>query len=307
MAAGGVDNPKLLLSSRKRTPDGIGNQFDLVGRYFMEHPRLARGHVEWRDMDHLPLFKRVRLGDGASRIAFALSEETIRTEELLNCMALLTPSNVLAASETRRSLAIIRDRLRGDLESYDEPALSHVAALLARPLESARFGIALTRGKEAMRVHRVSLTVEQEPRPSSRVSLSQSLDAFGFPVPSLHWDLGDLEVRTMRALQEAMNGDLQDVGFGKVVGLLGDEVPRRRLRGEWHQMGTTRMGHTPRSGVVDPQGKVHGIANLFMAGGSVFPTVGYANPTLTIVALSLRLARHLGKALEGGPALGSFW
>ena len=60
-----------------------------------------------------------------------------------------------------------------------------------------------------------------------------------------------------------------------------------------HNMGTTRMNENPRLGVVDPNCKVHGISNLFMAGGSVFPTGGFANPTLTLIALAIRLADHL--------------
>ncbi len=60
-------------------------------------------------------------------------------------------------------------------------------------------------------------------------------------------------------------------------------------------MGTTRMGHDPSTSVVDRDGRVHGMANLYVAGSSVFPAAGYANPTLTIVALALRLADHLAE------------
>jgi choline dehydrogenase-like flavoprotein len=60
-----------------------------------------------------------------------------------------------------------------------------------------------------------------------------------------------------------------------------------------HHLGTTRMHAEERHGVVDADGRVHGLANLFVAGGSVFPTSGFVNPTLTIVALALRLGAHL--------------
>jgi choline dehydrogenase-like flavoprotein len=65
----------------------------------------------------------------------------------------------------------------------------------------------------------------------------------------------------------------------------------------WHHMGTTRMADDPRRGVVDVACRVHGIRNLYVAGSSVFPTSGFASPTLTIVALALRLADHLKLAL----------
>jgi choline dehydrogenase-like flavoprotein len=65
------------------------------------------------------------------------------------------------------------------------------------------------------------------------------------------------------------------------------------LKGCWHHMGTTRMHADPRQGVVDAQCRVHGIENLFIAGSSVFPTCGADMPTITIVALALRLAEHI--------------
>jgi choline dehydrogenase-like flavoprotein len=64
-----------------------------------------------------------------------------------------------------------------------------------------------------------------------------------------------------------------------------------------HTMGTTRMGNDPASSVVDENCRVHGFGNLFLAGSSVFTTGGYANPTLTIVALAMRLGDHLGDQL----------
>jgi choline dehydrogenase-like flavoprotein len=111
----------------------------------------------------------------------------------------------------------------------------------------------------------------------------------------------------MRVLQESLDAALRRQGLGRVEGLLGDEHPPRALRGEWHQMGTTRMATDPRQGVVDADCRVHGLSNLYVAGASVFPTVGYANPTLTIVALSYRLAAHLKRELESLPSLGPIW
>ena len=74
----------------------------------------------------------------------------------------------------------------------------------------------------------------------------------------------------------------------------------RRILNAHHHAGTTRMHEDPRGGVVDQDLRVHGLENLFVAGGSVFPRAGWANPTLTIVALSLRLADHLSLLLTGG-------
>ena len=72
----------------------------------------------------------------------------------------------------------------------------------------------------------------------------------------------------------------------------------RRFNSPHHFMGTTWMHDNPRNGVVDADCRVHGVPNLFIAGSSVFPTGGFANPTLTIVALALRLATHLESELQ---------
>lgn len=78
-----------------------------------------------------------------------------------------------------------------------------------------------------------------------------------------------------------------------------------KLRDMYHHIGTTRMSHSPREGAVDPDCRVHGVANLYLAGSSVFPTSGYANPTLTIVALALRLADRLKGAIASPRAGGA--
>lgn len=76
---------------------------------------------------------------------------------------------------------------------------------------------------------------------------------------------------------------------------LSSEDVKWHMSGQWHHLGTTRMGLTPDESVVDPDSRVHGIDNLWVTGGSVFPTGGYANPTLTLIALALRLADSLNR------------
>jgi choline dehydrogenase-like flavoprotein len=135
---------------------------------------------------------------------------------------------------------------------------------------------------------------EQSPDPRSRIVLRTERDEFGVPLADLVWHLDDRDKASMARTQELVRQTLDRHGH-QVLG----SQPKRGSRapvtlgGGDHHMGTTRMHESPKEGVVDPDGRVHGLANLFVAGSSVFPTVGYANPTLTIVALSLRLADHL--------------
>jgi choline dehydrogenase-like flavoprotein len=142
----------------------------------------------------------------------------------------------------------------------------------------------------AVRIH-----PEVAPNPDSRVTLASGRDALGLQQARLDWRLSELDRRTIRRGLEVLGEELGRHGLGRLhlapwVLEESFEVPGN---GSYHHVGTTRMSDDRRQGVVDRHGLVHGMANLYIAGSSVFPTCGYANPTLTIVALALRLADWL--------------
>jgi choline dehydrogenase-like flavoprotein len=136
---------------------------------------------------------------------------------------------------------------------------------------------------------------EQAPNPESRVTLGARRDPLGLPVARLDWRMAASDRASVRASQELVSGALQAAGLGRVELLLGDERPPALIEGNYHHLGTTRMHPDPSQGVTDADCRVHGVRNLFVAGSSLFPTYGCSNPTLTIVALALRLADHLKK------------
>jgi choline dehydrogenase-like flavoprotein len=152
----------------------------------------------------------------------------------------------------------------------------------------------------ALPAESASLTtrIDPLPDPDSRVSLGVERDALGMRRAELHWQLGALDrwsaIRTLQILGE----ELGQAGVGRVrVDLHEDGDWPDDLAGGWHHMGTTRMSTDPRRGVVDPDCRVHGMDNLYVAGSSVFPTAGSGTPTMTIVALALRLSDHLRERL----------
>ena len=305
LAAGGIDTPRLMLASRSRSSAGVGNSSGMVGASFMEHPTMRSGVVVPGDKDLPTDFFTFRPGRVGIKGSLAPTEEAMEAHAMLNCMVMLTASDDVRGSELVRSLAMVRDGLRG-ANASGESTLGHLLNALSRPREAVKL---VSRGplyKPRPRL-RISVTVEQAPNPASRVVLSRRTDRFGLPLPALDWRLGDQERHTVRKMQELIDLLLGDRGLGRVERMLGEERPPRRFRGEWHQLGTTRMSSSRRLGVVDPHGRAHDIENLYIAGGSVFPAVGYANPTLTIVALSLRLARRLEKVLARGVSLGPIW
>jgi len=140
----------------------------------------------------------------------------------------------------------------------------------------------------------IVLNLEQRPQPSNRVELSSRKDPFGNALPRLVLRWSEEEQAVLERLR-----DLLAEWFRRAH--LGELLIRRGCPPDLnahHHAGTTRMGASPETGVVDADGRVFGLDNLYVAGASVFPTAGFANPTLTIVALALRLARHLDGGLD---------
>jgi choline dehydrogenase-like flavoprotein len=147
-------------------------------------------------------------------------------------------------------------------------------------------------------VFALNVMSEQEPHPDSRVLLDyRNRDALDLPRAMLDWRVTEDDMRAVSQTLALIGRQIEAAGIGRFHVPLHATLPPKRLKGGYHHMGTTRMHVDPAQGVVDVDCRVHGIENLFIAGSSVFPTGGYANPTLTIVALAVRLADHLAQGL----------
>ena len=143
----------------------------------------------------------------------------------------------------------------------------------------------------------MQVRMEQAPNPNSRVFLSDDKDALGMPRLTLDWQIGEFEKRSILALYEDLSREVGRLGLGRVqmMDWMYEDDPMWPIHqgGGWHHMGTARMHEDPSQGVVDANCKVHGLANLFVAGSATFPTGGTANPTLSVIATTLRLSDHL--------------
>jgi GMC oxidoreductase len=307
LACGGMENARLLLVSRRVQPNGIGNQFDLVGRFFMDHPRTVFGKIRLAEKQTLPLLLAVPLRDGMGQIGIQLSASTQRKERLLNNYLSLerqwSPQTAKAYQSFVHSAKIIlRKGYSGKRFTLSEVKLAKVPELiyllaprelmphfLYRAFKAARRRF----GKPPAELIIVNYC-EQAPNPASRVFLSEERDKLNMNRLILDWKVGAEETRTVVRLQELLDQYLRKNAIGW-LDTNPSELDTMSYTDASHHIGTTRMSEHPRSGVVDANCKVHGVENLFMAGSSVFPTCGYANPTWTIVALALRLAEHLQK------------
>ncbi len=140
---------------------------------------------------------------------------------------------------------------------------------------------------------------EQAPNRDSRVTLDHERDAFGLNLARMDWRLLPIDRVTVARAEAVIDAELRRLGVGKLgPRCVGEDQDPPDLVGGWHQIGTTRAHSDPRQGVVDAQLRVHGTDNLFISGGSVFPTGGSVSPTPTILALTLRLAVHLEATLK---------
>lgn len=302
LAAGGIDNARLLLLSQEGRRPGLGNDHDLVGRFFMERVALATGAIvpaEHELVDQLGAYRPHTVDGTTVQGVLQVAAETRWDARLLNCAVFLDrprPGAALGdgarALKTLRAGVIRRRPLRGWAVDHARAVIRDTAGAAA----AVRSRVSGSRSADAV----VGLVVQGEPSPlpDSRITLGRRRDPLGLPEPVVEWRIADRDRRSVRATQRLIDAALRDTRIGAVTRLLGDERPPALIDGSHHHLGTTRMDPDPSGGVVDADCRVHGLDNLYVAGSSVFPTAGCANPTLTLVALALRLADHLLQRLD---------
>jgi len=331
VAAGGLETARLLLCSDGLSRGGIGNSGDQVGRHYMIHPLAEVAEVRARpgvsvsgaadfatSRDGVYVRRMLRLSDDAQRrhqlrnAAFALwypePSDPAHGDGLLSCFALvrqaLTKTGGFKATGVHRRYAT--NPATGDHLSNvarDLPGVSRYAAhwvrrrwLSARTLPS--FTTLPRNG-----VYRLRFDGEQSPEPGNRVVLSSARDDDGMRRLEVHHRVGRDDRESLLRTLGLIATEVHRAGRADVV-LPPPELFDDLVLGDGtHQMGTARMSATPRSGVVDADCRVHDSPNLFLAGSAVFPTSGMAGPTMTIVALSLRLAEQLRREVLGRSAV----
>lgn len=284
LATHAIENARLLLLSRSVMADGLGNQNGLVGRYFMERVNYRSGVFVPVDARLIaPFFEKDKLAECGINGYLGVSEQWQRKNKVLN-------SSI--------HLHTTRLRLRGTAADPDASEESISAWDVVREAWRKvwrRFG-----GGEKNVVFDIWQDVEPVPNPNSRVMLSRELDRLGQPKVMLDWRLSPrLEGRTIRRTLGLFAAEMGRLELGRVRAYIsedGDEWTDNVV-GSFHHMGTTRMHRDEKQGVVDENCRVHGLSNLYVAGSSVFPTAGQSNPTLTLLALALRLGDRITEEL----------
>lgn len=328
LASGGIENARLLLLSDSVLPHGLGNAHDLVGRYFMDHPSGSIGRILTDTPDRLtrPYDRDLNRGTSSVFPEIGLSDRVQRKHGLLSgrvhpfAVETEVPKGIRALRELR---AALRKTVLDEGEALEArlcAAMRNGPVTATGPMPGSqsvgRLALRVGMGagdiakafarkvsdKSAVKSGHVELIgyFEQAPNPHSRVTLDSQVDALGLRKVCIDWQLTALDKHTYRTASMLFGTELAHACKGRYipapwVGGMGDDMPD--VHGTAHHLGTTRMSDDPRQGVVDSHCRVHGMDNLHIAGSSVFPTGGWAFPTFTIVALSLRLAEDLRSLL----------
>jgi choline dehydrogenase-like flavoprotein len=282
LATCSVQNARLLLASNTQAPKGLGNDHDVVGRHFMEHLEMKAGELWFSKPDALKMYMW-GFNITKARAELAIAPELQHQHKILNGTSSLIP---LEAAKSMKPFMEVWE---------DEKGEGMAKSMRSDPEKKAD---AKPENFKPYNAFQLFMRVEQAPNPNSRISLDTEKDELGVPRSKLHWELTELEKRSIRKIHEIIGTEAGRSGAARVhlFEYLHDEKDMNWptfTGGGWHHMGTTRMGTDPKTSVVDANCKVHGIDNLYVAGSSCFTTAGAPNPTLTLVALSLRLAEHL--------------
>jgi choline dehydrogenase-like flavoprotein len=276
LAGGAIENARLLLVSGTGN-GGLGNESGWVGRCFMEHPRDTSLRFVPHNSDFYAIAGAFDVHEGRGGFPvlgrIGLSRSALASGELLNAGGTLFPEIRLPFRSARARLGRLASSRAGRTII---PSAGHGWSEYPHP-------------RLAFHGMRVLLNLEQSPHPENRVRLATTTDALGVPRAELHWrwmpeDQGRLD-RLRLTIAEALEAS----GFGRVTIDTSTPVDPNAH----HHAGTTRMHEDPAGGVVDARCRVHSLENVYVAGSSVFPTAGFANPVLTVIALAIRLADQL--------------
>ncbi len=296
LAAGGLENPRILLASRGSRASGVGNDHDLVGRFFADHLHLQLRRIPLNGRQVPDFFLPRKANEATFRGGMALTEDARRRGKLLGFAITIhnpdNPHDVVYPAYTNSGYASLQALARPLTEGEVPDLLGyHFRTVLRHPVNAVALSFRrLIKAK--WRALMVGCRAEQSPNPDSRVLLDDERDVFGMNKVRLDWRLTEQDVDSLRRAQQLLDNEWNFPCEGPRGALTGGEHATE-ISAASHHMGTTRMHRDPKLGVVDETCRVHGIRNLYIAGSSVFPTTGWAPPTLTIVALALRLADRL--------------
>ena len=280
LACGALENPRILLTSKKFNKKGINNNSNLVGSCFMSHPGITEVAEIYKNTSETCIKNET---DNSFKVFFEITKRERIKQKILRHSLSVSQFNNLTDKSTYTSGRIISEfeRLLNDFNLFSA-IKKIICEIKGENYSSNNWNL--------------DVGLEQPPRLTNNLKLHDTRDALGVPKINMFWDdLSKIEKDTVIKSVKTMARELGLLGTGKI------KFKNELLSGQSykhndsinHHIGTTRMSDSSKTGVVDKNCKVFGISNLYIAGSSVFTTSSIVNPTYTIIALSLRLGEHL--------------
>jgi hypothetical protein len=322
-AAGGRENTRLLLELQRQHTNLFGGLGGPLGRYYMGHLTGEIATISFSSSPQAVRFLLKRAASGSMiRDRFMPTGQVQRQHGLLNIAMWpdgLRPDEIIAGNGAvslfhlaRHLVRRARDPIFDNTLSAKETKAAHLRNIAAHPAQTIygssrllarkllsqerhpQFSFASPTNSYLLRYH-----AEQAPSSASRVTLSNVDDANGCARLDVDFRYSPEDYRSIVKSHDLLEDWLLRTNIGKLNFLKPRDICEEWVAGQaldgYHQIGLTRMSSNRANGVVDGDCRVHDIANLYIAGSSVFPTSSQANPTLPAVAMALRLAKHLAK------------
>jgi choline dehydrogenase-like flavoprotein len=303
MCFGGIENPRLLLEFNHKYNNSIGNQGDSVGRYFMDHPVVRSAYLHTKLEKEYDLYQWSILKDRLVKGFFQFQEKELEKNKISNIRIPLIPQSNFTLSDGISSFhslsgAISAAEFPDDLGSHLYNVVSDMSMVI-EAVSRKSFDKKIFDNADAFGGYELQVMIEQSPDRNNRIKLGQEKDRFGLRKIIIDWKISiDDKQRMWKGLEVAAN-EIGALSLGRL------RLLREREDRMWtsqlgfgnHHMGTTRMSESPDTGVVDVNQKVFGTNNFYIGGSSVFTTGGHVPPTLTIVAMTIRLAEHIKREM----------
>lgn len=324
LSAGGIENPRLLLTSKSKIfPNGIGNQNDNVGRYYMSHLTGTFAIVKPLNRDKIILNfekdadgvycrrrwwispkaqEKYKIGNSIFFLHRSLNGEGHR-DSIFSSIYLAKTFLKVIKNRKRISIKAEWAESKSEIKQHLNIVLRDSPNLIPKLFNLAKMRFAKRRLPfilPSINSNQFCLYFQTEhlPNRNSRIYLSDKQDILGIPLPIVSIDFQTIDIETIVTAHKIFVDRFIEKEIGEIV--FNEDKLREFLRikidnfnSSAHHLGTTRMSSDPQLGVIDKNCKVFETENLYIAGASVFPTGGHANPTLLIITLALRLADYL--------------
>ncbi|WP_435202388.1 FAD-dependent oxidoreductase [Qipengyuania sp. 902] len=291
IACHAIENARLLLSSNDVAKEGIGNASDHVGRHFMDHIYITASRF-YPSASFPKLYDRMVLRKERLNANLGFTDKELQKSGLLQYYLRFIPRFL---SETNRSS--FENVQAGFFEPGSLQYLRDLAAVATDPIGALKLAYSKrSPGRFVPDHYDLEHRIEQAPNADCRVVLSENTDVLGSRIADLDFKISDYDIDTLARAQELMAREVSALGWGRFqLETIDRSLVESRFLGHYHNIGTTRMASDPTNGVCNSDSQVFGVDNLYMAGSSLFPSAGYSGPTMMLIALSLRLADHIGR------------